>query len=328
VSPVGFEVWRRVDPEVVAAADRERQLREAKQRELTAAGTPKPQVDAAVKAIDESPSPGDFRFDKPGFKAPDLGESYIKSRPVWPIIKEALPVTIILQLVSLPIAVVLALLSGIRAAQYRGQAQDSAISFVLLALYSIPVIWIGVMLIGFLANVEYVRAFPAGELHSMQAARMSFFPRFAGGFERGYLLDSAWHLALPILCISYSTVAFYSKLTRTSLLETLGSDFVRTARAKGLSERVVLYRHAVRNSLIPLITVAATFLPRLVTGSIVVESIFNINGMGRLAIESLFSNDRELFLSVSLIILLLQLAGYLLADILYVIADPRVTYGK
>ena len=157
---------------------------------------------------------------------------------------------------------------------------------------------------------------------------MSFFPRFSGGFERGYLLDSMWHLVLPVVCITYGTVAYYSKLTRTALLETLSSDFVRTARAKGLGEGVVLYRHAFRNSLIPLITVAGSFLPRLVTGSIVVETIFNINGMGKLAIESLFSNDRELFLSVSLIILLLQLGGYLLADILYAIADPRVSYDK
>jgi peptide/nickel transport system permease protein len=156
---------------------------------------------------------------------------------------------------------------------------------------------------------------------------MSFFPRSIDGeFRPGYLLDSLWHLALPVFCISYGTVAYYSKLTRTALLETLSSDFVRTARAKGLPERIVLYRHALRNSLIPLITVAAAFLPLLITGSIVVETIFSINGMGRLVIESLFANDRELFLSTSVIILVLQLTGYLLADIAYVIADPRVSY--
>jgi ABC-type dipeptide/oligopeptide/nickel transport system permease component len=327
VSPVGFQVWRRADADVVAASERERELRAARQTELAAAGADKPAIDAAVKAIDESPSPGDFRFNRFGFKRPDLGESYIRSRPVWPIIAEALPVTLILQAVSLPIAVAIALVSGIWSARHRGRIQDSATSVVLLALYSIPVIWIGVMLIGFLANVEYARAFPAGGLTSIEAESMNFFPRFAGGFRRGYLLDSVWHLVLPVICISYGTIAFYSKLTRTSLLETLGTDFVRTARAKGLSEGVVLYRHAFRNSLIPLITVAASFLPRLVTGSIVVESIFNINGMGRLVVESLFANDRELFLSVSLFILLLQIIGYLLADLLYAVADPRVSYG-
>jgi peptide/nickel transport system permease protein len=328
VSPVGFKIWRRSDPEVLAATERERAMRAEKQAELVAAAAPRPDIDAAVKQIDLAPSPGDFRFNKFGFKSPDLGESYIRSRPVKPIIAEALPVTLILQLVSLPIAISIALLSGIWSARHRGKFQDAATSVTLLALYSVPVIWVGVMLIGFLANVEFVRAFPAGGLHHLESQAMSFFPRFQGGFQRGYLLDSVWHLVLPIICVGYPTMAFYSKLTRTALLETLSSDFVRTARAKGLPERVVLFRHAFRNSLIPLITVAASFLPRLVTGSIVVETIFNINGMGRLAIESLFANDRELFLSVSLLILLLQIGGYLLADILYAIADPRVSYGE
>jgi ABC-type dipeptide/oligopeptide/nickel transport system permease component len=329
VSPLGFKVWRRSDPEVVDATNRERDLRTARQQEMAKAGAPKAEIDEAVKKIDLSPSPGDFRFNKFGFRVPDLGESYIRSRPVWPIIAEALPVTLILQAVSIPISIAIALLTGIRAAHQRGKIQDAAISFVLLAAYSIPVIWVGVMMIGFFANVEYVQAFPAGGLHHMEAAGMTFFPSWAGGhFERGYLLDSTWHLVLPVVCISYVSVAYYSKLTRTALLETLSSDFVRTARAKGLSEGAVLYRHAFRNSLIPLITVAASFLPLLVTGSIVVETIFNINGMGKLEIDALFANDRELFLSVSLLILLVQLAGYLIADVLYVIADPRVSYGE
>jgi ABC-type dipeptide/oligopeptide/nickel transport system permease component len=330
VSPLGFKVWRRSDPAVLEATNRELDLRTARQKEMAAAGAPKREIDEAVKTIDLSPSPGDFRFNKFGFKVPDLGESYIRSRPVWPIIAEALPVTLILQAVSMPISIAIALLTGIWAASHRGKIQDAASSFVLLAAYSIPVIWVGVMLIGFLANVEFVRAFPAGGLHHLEAEAMSFFPRWSAGdgFERGYLLDSTWHLVLPVICISYYSVAFYSKLTRTALLETLGSDFVRTARAKGLSEGAVLYRHAFRNSLIPLITVAASFLPLLVTGSIVVETIFNINGMGKLTIDALFANDRELFLSLSLLILLLQLGGYLIADIMYVIADPRVSYGK
>jgi ABC-type dipeptide/oligopeptide/nickel transport system permease component len=174
--------------------------------------------------------------------------------------------------------------------------------------------------------VQYVKAFPAGQLHSITADMMTFFPRFSGGFQPGYLLDTAWHLVLPVICVSYASFAFYSKLTRTSLLETLGSDYVRTARAKGLAERVVLYRHAFRNSLLPLITVAASFLPLLITGSIVVETIFSINGMGRLVVSSLMANDRELFLSVSTIILLLELIGFLMADVAYVLADPRVSY--
>ena len=330
ISPVGFRTWTRDDAPVKAARRREDELRAAKEKELAAAGTPAWRIATALKEIDERPNAGDFRLNKPAIKAPDLGNSFVQSRPVWPIIRQALPVTVILELISMPLSVAIAVLTGIWAARHRGKLQDVGTGTVLLALYALPVIWVGVMLIGFLANVTFVKAFPAAGLHDMRAESMSFFPRFGGadGFQRGYLLDSLWHLALPVVCLSYSTFAYYSKLTRTALLETLGSDFVRTARAKGLSERVVLFRHAFRNSLLPLITVAASFLPLLITGSIVVETIFGINGMGRLAIEALYANDRELFLSTSLFILLLQLAGYLIADILYVVADPRVSYDS
>jgi peptide/nickel transport system permease protein len=274
------------------------------------------------------PMPGDLRFDKVPLKVPDLGDSFIQSRPVEPIIAEALPVTIILQVISLPLIIGIALLSGIWSARHRGKIQDVATGTLLLGLFSIPVIWAGVMFIGFLANVQFIKAFPAAGMHSITADAMPFFPRFTGGFERGYLLDAMWHLMLPVTCLVYGGFAFYSKLARTSLLETLGTDYVRTARAKGLPERIVLYRHAFRNSLLPLITVAASFLPLLITGSIVIETIFSLNGMGRLVIESVKANDRELFLSVSTIVLLLQLIGFLLADIAYVIADPRVSYDK
>ena len=328
VSPIGFRVWHNSDPEVIAARTKQQELREGKQQEMIAARATSAQIKAAIDSIEVRPRAGQFRFNKPAFKAPDLGNSFIQSRPVWPIIAQALPISIILESVSLPIAIGIALTSGIWAARHRGQIQDVASGTVLLGLYSVPVIWVGVMLIGFLANVQFVEAFPAAGLHSLDADSMTFFPRFAGGFRPGYLLDTMWHLVLPVVCLSYGTFAFYSKLTRTAILETLSSDFVRTARAKGLPERVVLYRHAFRNSLLPLITVAAAFLPGLITGSIVVETIFGINGMGRLTIEALKANDRELFLSLSLMVLLLQLGGYLLADILYVVADPRVSYDS
>lgn len=328
ISPVGFNTWKRDDPEVAAARAQELQKRAARENELVAAGKSREAAVDESRKIDLSPDAGDIRLSQPTIKKPDLGNSFIQSRPAWERIKDALPVTIILQLVSLPVAIGIALLTGIRAARYRGQLQDRAISVVLLALYAVPVIWVGVMLIGFFANVEFRQWFPVGGLHSLRSDEMRFLPTFEGGFQRGYLLDSVWHLVLPVICISYTTIAYYSKLTRTALLEVLSSDYVRTARAKGLPEGVVTYRHAFRNSLLPLITVAAGFLPRLITGSIVVETIFSINGMGRLAIEALKGNDREMFLSVSLIILILQLVGNLLADLLYVVADPRVSYDQ
>lgn len=117
-----------------------------------------------------------------------------------------------------------------------------------------------------------------------------------------------------------------AKLTRSSVLENLLSDYARTARAKGVPEQQVLWRHVFRNSLLPLITVAAGLLPSLLGGSIIVEALFSIDGMGKLAVEAVKTRDRELVLSITLIGTLLSLAGYLLADICYAIADPRVSY--
>jgi peptide/nickel transport system permease protein len=148
----------------------------------------------------------------------------------------------------------------------------------------------------------------------------------SGEFVRGFLLDRLWHLFLPVLCLSYGGFAFLAKLTRTSVLENLLSDFTRTARAKGVPEKDVLWRHVFRNSLLPLITVSASLLPGLLGGSVIVEQIFSIEGMGKLAVEAVKGRDRELVLSITLISGLLTLVGYLIADVCYAIADPRVSY--
>jgi peptide/nickel transport system permease protein len=147
-----------------------------------------------------------------------------------------------------------------------------------------------------------------------------------GEWLRGFLFDRIWHLVLPVVCLSYGSFAGLAKLTRTSVLENLLSDYARTARAKGLAESAVLWRHVFRNSLLPLITVAASLLPSLLAGSVIVESIFSIDGMGKLAVEAVKGRDRELVLSITLIGGVLTLLGYLLADFLYALADPRISY--
>jgi len=147
-----------------------------------------------------------------------------------------------------------------------------------------------------------------------------------GDWTRGFLLDRLWHVILPVICLAYAGFAFLSKLTRSAVLENLLSDYARTARAKGLAEQTVLWRHVFRNSLLPLITVSATLLPSLLAGSVIVESIFSIDGMGQLAVEAVKGRDRELVLSVTLLSGLLTLIGYLIADIGYALADPRVSY--
>lgn len=147
-----------------------------------------------------------------------------------------------------------------------------------------------------------------------------------GEFIRGFLLDRLWHLVLPVLCLTYGGFAFLAKLTRSAVLENLLADYARTARAKGATEEQILWRHVFRNSLLPLITVAATLLPSLLAGSVIVESIFSIDGMGKLAVEAVKGRDRELVLSITLMSGLVTLIGYLIADLFYAVADPRVSY--
>ncbi len=260
-------------------------------------------------------------------KAPNLGESFLRRRPVLDVVLEALPITLLLNLLTIPIVYAIAITSGIYAARQRGKFYDVATGTLFIALWSIPTMWAGVMMLGFLANKDYLHLFPTGGLHDTLAETMSFLPQWtAVGFQRGWLLDTMWHLALPVICLTYGGFAFLSKLMRASVLENLAADFARTARAKGVSEKAVLFRHVLSNSVLPLITVAAGILPSLLGGSLIIESIFSLNGMGKLMIEAINMRDRELILSETLVIGIVSLLSLLLADICYALADPRVSY--
>ena len=230
-------------------------------------------------------------------------------------------------LIAIPIIYSIAITSGIRAARNRGKLIDVGTGVGFIGLYSLPTMWIGVMLIGFFASRDYYQWFPTGGLHEITSESMSFLPgRQDGVFHRGWLLDMIWHLILPIACMIYGGFAFLSKLMRASVLENLTADFARTARAKGLAENVVLYRHVLANSILPLITVAASILPALLGGSVIIESIFSINGMGRLMIEAIKMKDQELVLSEMCVVTVISLLSLIVADISYAAADPRVSY--
>jgi ABC-type dipeptide/oligopeptide/nickel transport system permease component len=348
VSPIGFEQWPSDAPEVIEARAEELRLRAPTQakidearrtlRELdisVAANLPKQielqkslgSLERELKSINVGPDAGDIRigdFKPIGF---DLGHSIPRGRPVNDLILEALPRTISLQVVALPISYMLAIWLGIQQARKRGSFVDYGTSFTTLALWCVPSIWVAVLLVGFLANEQYLKIFPTFGLNSPDESAMNFLPGYVDGkFAPGWLLDRLYHMALPLICLIYANFAFLSRLTRGALLDNLSADFVRTARAKGLPERVVLYRHAFRTSLIPLITVLVNILPGLIAGSIVVESVFDIKGMGKLVVDAAQQRDFELVLSATFVTGLLTLVAYLLADILYAIADPRVSY--
>ena len=319
---------------------------------------------------------GAFSF----FKGSDLGESFRYGRPVSALLAERVPVTLVLNLLTIPLIYVLAIAVGVRAGARAGGRFDVASNVVLLGLWSVPSMLAGVLLIGFFASAQYWHWFPTGGLSSREALQAPFLPYFptagaalaavgcilggaaasvmlalrrgagavwvmvcglcglvAGiwlaratgalaGVQAGFLLDRLWHLALPVLVLSYGGLAFLAKLARSAVLENLAADYARTARAKGVAETDVLWRHVFRNSLLPLITVSAGLLPGLLAGSVVVESLFGIDGMGKLAVEAVQTRDRELVLSVTLVSGVLTLVGYLLADLAYALADPRVSY--
>jgi ABC-type dipeptide/oligopeptide/nickel transport system permease component len=350
ISPLGFATYPDDNPRVLEAEKRERELEAptqakldaayAEQRTLlltTKAGLARSEAldreiaahKAELRRIAIGPDAGDAIFTRPRIKWPDLGESFVRRTRASELLIERLPVSISLQAVSLPVSYALAVFLGIHQARKRGKLFDVGMSGLTLMLWCIPVIWLTVLLLGFLASEQYphLRLFPTTGLNSINEGAMRFFPSSRDGvFQAGWLLDRAYHMVLPTICLTYTNFAFLSRLARGALLDNLGADFVRTARAKGLPERIVLYRHAFRASLIPLLTVLVNILPGMVVGSVVVETAFGINGMGSLAVDAAKQRDFELLLSLTVATGLLQLVAYLLADIGYAMADPRVSF--
>ena len=344
------------------------------------------------------------------FKGSDLGDSFLYGRSVAELIRERLPITLLLNIVSIPIVYIIAIALGVRAATQHGKSFDVTSGTVLLALWSVPVMLAGVLLIGFFASEQNWHWFPESGLNRREALDMTFLPHWSGltqvlmlavamivsvtvalianarlpqwwrsmlfggigliagiamaesngqltnlsmhfllsisvamlfwwvassdfyalrvlfagavgiagalwlfefvsdgSFVRGFLFDRLWHLGLPVLCLTFGGFAFLAKLSRSAVLENLAADYARTARAKGATEDVVLWRHVFRNSLIPLITVAASLLPGLLAGSVIVESLFSIEGMGKLVVEAVKGRDREMVLSLTLILSLIHI---------------------
>jgi ABC-type dipeptide/oligopeptide/nickel transport system permease component len=256
--------------------------------------------------------------------SPDLGYSYSRGRTAGDLIRRALPVTLLIDFIAFPIIYLVAIPAGMLAATRRGSWIDTGIGALLIGLYSCPVVLAGVFAIGFLASKEYLGWFPVSGLHANTAAAMPFLP---GNGSPGYIGDLLWHIALPVLCLVYGGFAVLSKQTRAAMLDNFNADYVRTAKAKGVAVRDIVLRHVFRNSLLPLITMFVTIFPAMLAGSVVIEKIFTIPGMGWLTLEAIFLRDRELLLANTLMIAGVNLLGLLLADILYAIADPRISYS-
>ncbi len=247
----------------------------------------------------------------------DFGRSFTDQVPVIDKIAERLPVTLYLNLIAIVIMYIVSIPLGVAAAVKRGTPFDNVTSFLVFLLWSVPSFWMATMLITYLSSIRNWDAFPSVGLHDVNQRDMSYLT---------WLGDWAAHLVLPMIVLTYSGFASLSRYARTSMLETISQDFVRTARAKGLSERVVVYKHALRNSLIAIITLLGSLLPAMIGGSVIVEYIFNIRGMGLLAFEAILQRDYPVIMAVTTFSALLTLMGVLVSDLLYGIADPRITH--
>jgi peptide/nickel transport system permease protein len=247
----------------------------------------------------------------------DFGESLRDHRPVIEKLRERIPVSVMLSGISLLLAYLLAIPLGVYSATHEHQRGERLVTVLLFGLYSLPSFWVATMAIVYFGGGDFWDLFPVYGLHSPGFENWPWWQQ-AG--------DGVHHLILPVTCMTYYTLAVLSRYMRTGMLEAIRQDFIRTARAKGLSERIVVYRHALWNSVIPIITLMADVLPALIGGSIVIETLFSIPGMGRLSYEAVFSRDYPLLMGIFTLSAVLTLAGILLSDFLYTLVDPRIAY--
>ena len=247
----------------------------------------------------------------------DFGDSIKHHRPVIEIIKERLPITLTLNIIAFVIIYTISLPMGVLAAVNHKRFFDRASSAGLFMLWSLPSMLVGQLLIGYLCGPAFLNWFPPAGLSSNYADSLAFFP---------WLSDRLWHLVLPVICLTYTGFAYLTKQVRAGMLDSLRADYVRTARAKGLSNAVVIFRHAFRNSIIPVITIMATLLPAMLGGSVIIERIFSIPGMGLLAFEAVTTRDYNVVMAVATIGGVMNLIGLLLADIAYAAVDPRISF--
>ena len=243
----------------------------------------------------------------------NFGNSIQDGRPVLTRISEALPSTLLLNAASLFVAIVVAIPVGILAAARRGSRFDRFSGVGFFMLMSLPDFWIA-LLLGSLISVK-LGWLPLFGMTSDNYAQLS---------AAGKIVDRISHLILPTTCLTMTSLAFLSRLARSSLLEVIRQDYVRTARAKGLSERTVLFKHAFRNALVPLVTLFGFLLPAMIGGSVIIERIFSWPGIGRLYFDAILTRDYPIIMGLTLFTGALTLAANLISDILYAAVDPRV----
>jgi peptide/nickel transport system permease protein len=241
----------------------------------------------------------------------NLGYSYKYSQPVWNLITTRLPRTLILVGTSTILALIIAVPLGILQVVKRNKPSDYALTGLSFVLYAMPSFFLGTLLIIWFSF----------DAHWLPVSPPSGASPFAIWTDpKGFIL--------PVVTLAALTIASFSRYMRSSMLDAMAEDYIRTARAKGASSRRVLYGHALRNALIPIVTLLGLSLPGVVSGAVIVETVFNYPGMGLLTVQAAESTDIATVLGTTLVITVATVIGSLLADILYVIVDPRIRYGS
>ena len=250
----------------------------------------------------------------------DFGESFKDNQPVWSKIADRVPVTIQLNVWSILVVYLVAIPLGVYSATHRNTTGDQITTVAAFILFAVPTVWAATMALVFICGGDFLYLFPPGGLSSIDHdPRWPWWRKFQ---------DQAWHLFLPVVLLSYGGFAGMSRYMRASMLEVLGQDFVQVARAKGLREWIVIVKHVMRNSLIPLVTMLAALLPALIGGSVIIETIFSIPGMGQLGYESVRARDYPTVMALYAVSAVLTLIGILISDLLLSMVDPRIAFGR
>ena len=244
----------------------------------------------------------------------DFGYSISQERPVFDIVREKLPNTVLLSVVSLLIAYTVGILLGVLQAVRQYSALDNAASLISLFMYSMPGFWLALMLI-----LVFALHWPI--LPSSGMKDMVMYDFMSPGEQR---LDRLLHILLPSIALGLAPAAGVARYMRSSMLEVVRLDFVRTARAKGLPGWQVTFKHALRNAMLPIVTLFGLNLPFLFSGAVLIETIFAWPGMGKVIVDAIFTQDTPLVIACFFVITLLVVAGNLLADLLYSVVDPRI----
>jgi peptide/nickel transport system permease protein len=244
----------------------------------------------------------------------DFGRSFSRAQqPVIEVIAEALPVTVTIALLTLVANFVFGILIGIISAVRQNSFLDRFLTITALFFYSMPEFWFALMMI-ILFALKFP-FFPASGLNEIGAENLG---------PLAFTLDRIWHLVLPVTVLSINGSAGIARYVRGSMLEVIRQDYIRTARAKGLPEKIVIFRHALRNALLPVVTLMGSSLPFIFSGALFIEVIFAFPGMGRVTVEAIFARDYPLIIADTFISGSLIVIGNLVADVLYAVVDPRI----